>query len=87
MLTLPQERWTRPSSIPPLQWIVSAELLEQPTLHVPPHELLVGTFRTGRGPLPWSSSEAGFWIDQRSDLRDDLDRDCITISQVRRVIS
>ena len=82
VLTVQQQRQTRPNSLTPLQRVVPAELLEQPTLRVPPLELLVGVSRTDFVPTARFSSEAGFQVDHRSGQRNDPDRDCTTIGQV-----
>ena len=86
MLTARQKILASPLR-PAFQRVVPAELLVQPTLYLPPLMLLLGSLRTRRVQIARHYDEAGPLVYHRSDRRDDLDRDYITIDRIRCVIS
>ena len=87
MLTVPQQRRACPHAIVLFQRVILAKFPEQPTCYLSLLRFPIGPFRTGSVPLSSSLGEAGFWVHQRPDCGNDPDRNCITIDQVRYVIS
>ena len=78
VLTIRQQLWAYPHPTLPHQ-VIPAEFLVQLAVHDPPLVLLFGSLRTPYGSrLGRASVEAGIRVYHPSDLRDDINRDCIT---------